>query len=216
MGPKRCRRAPNDAPSRRAWQRTATHASPHRHWPRRICGLGGPADRDSRPATPPALVSVAKRKGRDQGCIRREGGLKRGMGGRQGPPPPRFPIWSPPKAGQNCLRLNPLGTEATFWLSASNIGTGAVQRGVPPPPPPVYGRSNTSLAGTLPSFKQRKTRVPPRDVWGTRTSTAAIQHHPSGGPETSLDRAAVFSTGKPTEAHQKAGLGPCGLTSRPQ
>ena len=48
-----------------------------------------------------------------------------GKGGLAGtPPPPRVPLWSPPKAGQNFLVLNPLDAEAKFWLSASNIGRG--------------------------------------------------------------------------------------------
>ena len=43
------------------------------------------------------------------------------------PPPPRVPLWSPPKAGQTFLSVNPLGiegAEAKIWLSASNIGRG--------------------------------------------------------------------------------------------
>ena len=67
-------------------------------------------------------------------------------------------LWSPPKAGQKNLGLNPLGTEGTeakFWLSASNIGRGGGGEGGPggggtPPPPPVYGRSNTSVPPTHP------------------------------------------------------------------
>ena len=94
-------------------------------------------------------------KGGGQGCIRRGG---EGVG--RDPPPPRVPIWSPSKADQTFLILNPLGTEgaeAKFWLSASNIGTGGGgggrgvngggggSRGGTPRPPPVYGRSNTSV-----------------------------------------------------------------------
>ena len=98
--------------------------------------------------------------------------LERGEGGSEGggggfgwdPPPPRVPLWSPPKAGRKFGTLNPVGaegTEAKFWLLASNIGRGeggggegllggeggSRGGGVPPPPPTVYGRSNTSLPG---------------------------------------------------------------------
>ena len=80
-----------------------------------------------------------------QGCIRRGGGLKGGGVGWD-TPPPRVPLWSPPKAGRKILSLSPLGAKdakANFWLSASNIGTGGGgggggSRG-------GYGRSNTSL-----------------------------------------------------------------------
>ena len=68
-----------------------------------------------------------------------------------GPPPPRVPLWSPPKGGQKVLSSNPLGTEgaeAKLWLSASNIGRGGGgggSMGRVTPPPPVCGRSNASL-----------------------------------------------------------------------
>ena len=57
------------------------------------------------------------------------GGDLKGGGGGFGwdPPPPRAPLWSPPKAGRKFVDLNPVGaegTEAKFWLSASNIGRG--------------------------------------------------------------------------------------------
>ena len=58
-----------------------------------------------------------------------EGDLKgRGVGGvGWNNPPPRVPLWSPPKAGQKKLSVNPLGAEgaeAKFWLSAPKIGRG--------------------------------------------------------------------------------------------
>ena len=65
------------------------------------------------------------------------GGLK--GGGLAGtPPPPWIPLWSPPKAGRRLLSFNPLGTEAKFWPSASNIGRGGGggKRGEGGPPPP--------------------------------------------------------------------------------
>ena len=54
-------------------------------------------------------------------------GASEGGGGGVGweLPPPRVPLWSPPKVGKNVLSLNPVGTEgakAKIWLSASNIG----------------------------------------------------------------------------------------------
>ena len=57
------------------------------------------------------------------------GGSEGGEGGgfRWDPPTPRVPLWSPLRAGQKLLSLNPLGAkgaEANFWLSASNIGKG--------------------------------------------------------------------------------------------
>ena len=54
-------------------------------------------------------------------------------------------LWSLPKAGQIFLGLNPVGAEAEFWLSASNIGRGR-GGGVRGAPPMVVSRSNTSLA----------------------------------------------------------------------
>ena len=70
-------------------------------------------------------------------------GDSEGGGGAGGfgpdPLPPRVPLWSPPKAGQQNIQnleknltLTPLGTEgaeAKIWLSASNIGRGGGSRG---------------------------------------------------------------------------------------
>ena len=42
------------------------------------------------------------------------------------------PLWSPPKVGKKISNLNPLGAEAEFWLSTSNIGRGG-GGGTPPP-----------------------------------------------------------------------------------
>ena len=65
-----------------------------------------------------------------------EGGSEVGAGGGEGvpwdPPPPRGPLWSPPKAGRNFLSLNPLGTEG----AEAKILAVSLQhwkgRGVPP------------------------------------------------------------------------------------
>ena len=53
-----------------------------------------------------------------------EGGGEGGGGGvGWDPPPPRVPLWSPPKG--SCLYpLGAEGAQAKFWLSASNIGKG--------------------------------------------------------------------------------------------
>ena len=69
-----------------------------------------------------------------QGCIRRGrgggGGGSEGEGGRGvklGPPSSLGPPMVPAEGGPKILNLNPLdaeGTEAKFWLSASNIGRG--------------------------------------------------------------------------------------------
>ena len=73
-----------------------------------------------------------------------EGG-GRGRGGGFGcppPPPPRVPLWSLPKAGRKVLGLNPLGTEGTeakFWLSASNNGRGGGGLGFQGYPLSSYG-----------------------------------------------------------------------------
>ena len=61
------------------------------------------------------------------------------------------PVLPGSPCGQTVVSSSPLGTEGTeanFWLSASNIGRGGGGRGeTPPPPPAVYNRSKTSLAG---------------------------------------------------------------------
>ena len=80
-----------------------------------------------------------------------EGGWEGGFG--WDPPPPRVPLWSPPKPAQNFFILNLRGTEGTetkIWLSASNIGRGGGGSrggGGGGLPPAVCGRSNTSLGG---------------------------------------------------------------------
>ena len=65
------------------------------------------------------------------------------------PPPPRVPLWSPPKAGQKFqIFLNPVGTkgaETKIWPSASNIGRGEGYRGGYPPLPLKLGTSYSSV-----------------------------------------------------------------------
>ena len=102
--------------------------------------------------------------------LERGGGVEGGFGWDN--PPPWVPLWSPPKAGRNFFSLNPLGTEGTeakFWLSASNIWKGrrGVHGGYPPPPPAVYGRSNTSMGSTHHTELLR---------WGGTTRGAHLPH----------------------------------------
>ena len=75
--------------------------------------------------------------------------LEGGVGGSGwDTPPPRVPLWSPPKAGHTPLGTE--GAEAKFWLSASNIGRGGGGGGGGyPPPPTVYGHFKTSLRGSV-------------------------------------------------------------------
>ena len=80
------------------------------------------------------LCRPGGRKRHAQRYIRRRGEGGSEGGGEVGPPPPRVPLSSPLKAGQEFLSLNPLGTEGAkvkFWLLASNIGRGGGGKGVP-------------------------------------------------------------------------------------
>ena len=101
---------------------------------------------------PPPPPRDVLEKGREGGL---GGDLKVGRGLAGTPPPPRVPLWPPPKAGLKILSVNPLGAEATLWLSASNIGRGGGGEGGGSrgggAPPAVYGRSNTSLPPPPPS-----------------------------------------------------------------
>ena len=88
-----------------------------------------------------------------------EGGKGAGVKGRGGgfgwdPPPPRVPLWSPPKAGRKILKLTSswhrrhrsriLAVSLKHWKGRK--GGGVWGGGLTPHPPAVYGRSNTSLA----------------------------------------------------------------------
>ena len=69
------------------------------------------------------------------------GGSEAGGGGvGRDSPPPRVPLWSPPKAGQKILSFNPLDAEQPQTLEGEERG---VWGGGGTPPPTVYGRSST-------------------------------------------------------------------------
>ena len=61
-----------------------------------------------------------------QGCIRRGGGGRSegGEGSSLGPPCSYGPPMACAEGGPKLFKLIPLGAEANFWLSASNIGRG--------------------------------------------------------------------------------------------
>ena len=114
------------------------------------CRLGGP--RVGGMATSPLPSWGSPTRGQKNGGKRGQPGGNRGKicpahparqgrdgggGGRGfwlGPPPPRVPLWSLPKAGRKFLSVNPLGAKGTkekLWLSALNIGrVGGGSRGV--------------------------------------------------------------------------------------